>query len=229
MPAKTVKAVTFDVDGTLFDLRQMRVAFAWGWVRNRRFLQAFLRAREEVRALGAVDDVRRAQDERVAAALGIPQEEAAALSRRVIDDEWVACFARVRPVARTREVLAALAKAGFKLATISDYPAAPKLVHLSLDHVPWEADIAAEALNALKPHPRAYEEAIRRLGVAPDEILHVGDRLDADVAGAHAAGMRAAHFTAGNATKHPAPPGAREPELVFDDYRVLAKHLGVTL
>ena len=59
------------------------------------------------------------------------------------------------------------------------------------------------------------------LGVAPAEILHVGDRLDADVAGAHAVGMRAALFTAGNARSHPAPPGAKPPDFVFADYPAL--------
>ncbi len=43
-----------------------------------------------------------------------------------------------------------------------------------------------------KPDPQIYEEAIRRLGLEPDEILMIGDNLNADVLGALAVGMRAA-------------------------------------
>ena len=220
-----IRAVTFDVDGTLFDLRQMKVVFAISALRHARFLRAFLKAREEVRALGAVEDVRREQDERVAKALGIPVEKAAALRRKVIDEEWVACFAKVKPIPGAREALARLREMGLKLGTVSDYEAAPKLTRMKLDHVAWDADVGAEPLNALKPHPRAFAEAVSRLGFAPEEVLHVGDRLDADVAGAHAAGMKAALFTAGNAKRWEAPAGARAPELVFDDYRALVAAL----
>ncbi len=216
-----IRALSFDVDGTLFDLRQMKVVFAWTAVRNARFLTAFLRAREEVRALGALPDVRGAQDERVAERLGISLEEARALSSKVIDRDWVEVFSKVKPIDGVREALSGFAARGLKLCTVSDYAAAPKLSRMKLDHVPWAADCGAEPLGALKPHPRAFEEAIRLLGVAPGEILHVGDRLDADIAGAHAVGMRAALFTAGNARSHPAPPGARPPDFVFRDYPAL--------
>ena len=43
-----------------------------------------------------------------------------------------------------------------------------------------------------KPHPPIFQEAIRRAGVAPEEILHIGDQVRSDVAGARAMGMRAA-------------------------------------
>ena len=43
-----------------------------------------------------------------------------------------------------------------------------------------------------KPHPPIFEEALRRAAVAPDEVLHVGDQIRSDVAGARAAGMHAA-------------------------------------
>ena len=46
--------------------------------------------------------------------------------------------------------------------------------------------------RAEKPHPPIFHEALRRAAVAPDEILHVGDQIRSDVAGARAMGMRAA-------------------------------------
>src|SRR4051812_40477604 len=120
-----IRALSFDVDGTLFDMRQMKVVFAFTAIRHARFLKAFLHAREEVRGLGALPDVREAQDERVAARLGIPIEEARALSRKVIDQEWVDVFRKVKPIPGVREALAAITKAGLALCTVSDYEAAP--------------------------------------------------------------------------------------------------------
>ena len=43
-----------------------------------------------------------------------------------------------------------------------------------------------------KPHPPIFQEALKRAAVAPDEVLHVGDQIRSDVAGARAAGMHAA-------------------------------------
>jgi putative hydrolase of the HAD superfamily len=42
-----------------------------------------------------------------------------------------------------------------------------------------------------KPHPAIFRAALARLGVAPEQAVYVGDRLQADVAGAHGARMRA--------------------------------------
>ena len=216
-----IRALSFDVDGTLFDLRQMKLVFALPAIRNARLLRAYLSAREAVRALGAIPDVRGEQARRVAEALGIGPDDAKTRIEKLIDGEWMHAFKKVKPFRGAREALATFAAAGLPMVTLSDYPAARKLAGMKLDHVTWAADICAEDLGALKPHRVSYDEAVKRLGVPAEEILHIGDRLDADIAGAHAAGMKAALFTAGNSRTYQAPEGAREPELVFDDFAKL--------
>jgi len=42
-----------------------------------------------------------------------------------------------------------------------------------------------------KPHPRIFEIALERSGMAPEEAVHVGDTFRDDVQGAQAAGIRA--------------------------------------
>jgi len=49
---------------------------------------------------------------------------------------------------------------------------------------------SAEA-GAPKPHPRVFERALAIAGAAPSEALHAGDKVDNDVEGAAAAGIRA--------------------------------------
>jgi putative hydrolase of the HAD superfamily len=55
----------------------------------------------------------------------------------------------------------------------------------------FEFSIIAQEHGVSKPDPEFYELAIRTAGVHPDEILHVGDSIDNDVLPARRAGMRA--------------------------------------
>lgn len=61
---------------------------------------------------------------------------------------------------------------------------APRLDHLLDSHV--------EGLE--KPDPRFFELALARSGARPASTVHVGDLYHVDVAGARAAGLRAALF-----------------------------------
>ena len=58
------------------------------------------------------------------------------------------------------------------------------LGHL-FDHV-----VTARAVGAAKPHPRMFEVALERLGLAAHEVLHVGDEPTDDIEGARSAGWR---------------------------------------
>jgi putative hydrolase of the HAD superfamily len=49
--------------------------------------------------------------------------------------------------------------------------------------------VLADEVGWRKPDPRIFGSALGMLGVAPEDALHVGDRLDADVRGAAAAGL----------------------------------------
>ena len=51
--------------------------------------------------------------------------------------------------------------------------------------------LAAADVGYLKPHPRIFQCALERIGVAPDEAVFVGDNPIADIGGALGAGMRA--------------------------------------
>ena len=55
----------------------------------------------------------------------------------------------------------------------------------------FRVSVAAHQLGCRKPEPAIFLEACKRLGVAPDEAVHVGDDLLLDVQGAQRAGIRA--------------------------------------
>ena len=73
----------------------------------------------------------------------------------------------------------------------------------------FKASISAQAFGVAKPDPRIFHAAASTLGVAPHEVLHVGDDATLDALAATAAGMQAAWLnTAGQAWPHATQPPA---------------------
>lgn len=100
----------------------------------------------------------------------------------------------VRPRLGLHETLTALHEQGFKLALISNTYWAADLHdrHLSehglLDLLP-QRTYSCDTPRT-KPHPSIFRDALANLGVEPEQAAYVGDRLDVDVGGAQAVGMR---------------------------------------
>ena len=63
--------------------------------------------------------------------------------------------------------------------------------------------VSSAEVGADKPAPAIFARALELAAAAPDQALHVGDRMDEDVAGARACGIRAVLLARGGA----APPG----------------------
>ncbi|HKE02344.1 MAG TPA: HAD-IA family hydrolase [Planctomycetota bacterium] len=81
---------------------------------------------------------------------------------------------------------------GLRLAVVSNW--SPRLLgHLERLGVAQLLDAAVvSAVEGIeKPSPGIFECALEKLGVAPDESMHVGDHVVKDVEGARAAGVRA--------------------------------------
>jgi len=101
----------------------------------------------------------------------------------------------MRPMPGAREALAAIADVGIPMAVLSNssYGAATirhELAKYGLaDHLAFVMVSADYVVR--KPNPLLFETAAVRLGVAHEDVWFVGDRLDTDVAGAKAAGLRA--------------------------------------
>jgi len=51
--------------------------------------------------------------------------------------------------------------------------------------------VYSSEVGVAKPHPEIFRVALAALDVAPERAVYVGDRLEADVAGAHGVGMKA--------------------------------------
>ncbi|MBB4663515.1 HAD-IIA family hydrolase [Conexibacter arvalis] len=72
-----------------------------------------------------------------------------------------------------------------------------------------------------KPEPEIFRTALDRLGAEPDTTLVVGDRLDADLAGAHAAGLDGAIVLSGATTRAQADAADPAPVAIAADLAAL--------
>jgi FMN phosphatase YigB (HAD superfamily) len=192
-----VRLVVFDVDGTLYDQRAMRLRMlreiAGNVVRTRslttlRVLRAYRQLRESVgdEEIDGFEDVLVA---RAAEANGVDQTTV-----RSIVAEWM----ERRPLAHIRacrytyvaELFSALKLKGKTIGIFSDYPALDKLsaMGLTADHLVAAGDAD---VRILKPHPRGLEVLMRAAGASPAETVLVGDRIERDGAAARCAGVTA--------------------------------------
>jgi len=57
--------------------------------------------------------------------------------------------------------------------------------------------VFSDEVGLRKPDPRIFEAALSGLGLPRDRVVHVGDEVMADIAGAKATGMRAVWFNTG--------------------------------
>jgi putative hydrolase of the HAD superfamily len=109
----------------------------------------------------------------------------------------------------TREMLERLT-GQYRLAVVSNFthPPAVEEILARLGIAPcFEAILISGRLGHRKPHPAVFAELTRRLGLAPAEIVFVGDELQADIAGAQEAGMRTVWMTYRQKLERPSPLG----------------------
>lgn len=190
----SLKAVAFDVDGTLYPNASMYLRSLGSVLPHWRLYKALETARIGLRETpDPSEDFYRAQGRAVGAILGLSAEEAQARIEDVVYTRWFRVFEHLRPYRGVAECLEDFRSRGLKLAALSDFPIRRRLEDLGLG--PWDCAMSAEETGCLKPNPQSFLALTDRLGVAPHETLYVGNSYRYDVLGAVAAGLSAAHLT----------------------------------
>lgn len=94
-----------------------------------------------------------------------------------------------------RPALVALQARGLRLAIVSNFDSRLRGICDGLGITAlFEAIVTSTGAGAAKPDPAIFLGAVAELKLEPDEVLHVGDSLREDVAGARAAGLHAVHL-----------------------------------
>jgi len=90
----------------------------------------------------------------------------------------------------TWNCLNALQSAGLRLGVVSNWAATLKGLLEGLKVKPYFEEVFASAeVGYRKPNPQIFEVALESMGLNPEEVMHVGDKPDADGVGAHEAGL----------------------------------------
>lgn len=76
-----------------------------------------------------------------------------------------------------------------------------------------------------KPEPLMYQEALKLLGVGPEETLAIGDRLETDILGAVRANVRSLMVLTGVSSECDLKNSAYQPDWVLPDIRAITQHL----
>ena len=179
-----IKAIVFDLDGTLLDTvgdiaaALNRALAACGLpTHEQKTVETFLGG-------GIRDAVMKATPE------GTGQE----VIERVLDlyrDDYVAhCTEKTRLYDGVREMVDCLAAQGFEMAVLSNKTeaTAQKIVAHFFPNGEFKAVFGRAADRPLKPHPDAAKPVLDVLGLAPEEIAYVGDS-NTDILFAKAVGM----------------------------------------
>jgi putative hydrolase of the HAD superfamily len=209
----TVRAVLFDFGHTLVDFARTEEALrvAYGVIRERLTEWVEDRAPPEVdelveRIAGAVDDMvgrsymeRRLEEldqvalfQQAFAAIGyeLPRE----LLVEVAELDHDSFSRSLTAPSSTLETLERLRAMGLRLGLISNLSLFPHKVREDLEQLgiaPYlDAAVFSSEVGFRKPDARIFLHTLNALGESPADAVFVGDRLNDDVVGAQAVGMR---------------------------------------
>jgi FMN phosphatase YigB (HAD superfamily) len=180
-----IKAVVFDVFGTLAEIGKKRYPYA-------KLMRSLHRAGREPQG----DDTARIMSHNVGLA-GVTElfnVELPASLLNALECELYAELPTVRLYPETVATLTVLRDAGYKIGLCSNL-AAPYAVPIKI-LLPFELDAYAWSfeVGAVKPDPVIYEKVCADLNCLPQEVAMVGDTLEADYNAPRRLGMHGFHL-----------------------------------
>ncbi len=124
------------------------------------------------------------------------------------------------PYPKVRATLIKLKTKGMILGIVSDAPRMQAWLRLAETNLTefFDIVIALEDTGKLKPSKMPFKQAIKKLGLKPDEILFVGDNPERDIKGAKNIGMMTALARYGQMFK-----GKTRPDFVLKEVSDLIK------
>jgi putative hydrolase of the HAD superfamily len=123
----------------------------------------------------------------------LSHKDAARLAAGALEASFESIIPRWQLYPDALDTLTALREAGYRLGCISNTNDGAHVWRI-VDRCglrPWLSPIyTSQEVGLRKPHPRIFELVLEGWEMPPDQVIMVGDTLDADVLGAHNAAMR---------------------------------------
>lgn len=215
-----IKAIGFDIDGTLYPQSALtRIAFL-RYVRYGEFFLHYGLTRRDLHKMDRQQDFRKAEAQIMAKRTGVAVQVIRRKLDRIIYTGLAPYFDRVSPYPGAIETIKRFKDAGFKIALLSDFPPEQKGDIWGAKQY-CDVILGTESLGALKPDKYSFIKMAEALGVPCENVLYVGNSKKYDVRGCHAAGMKSAYLLPAWRRFFGMP--LRESEISFNNYSQLQK------
>jgi len=188
----SLKAVIFDIDGTLYPNRSMMIHSTGFFLSHLKLIRHFNVVRKDLRKVGRIDHFEATQAAMLASRMKISSDEARRLIEQVLYGEWERVFKRVKPWPEIKKELMKLADMNLRLGILSDFPVGKKLEYFGLQDIPWEVVFSSRDSGYLKPSVKPFRYCADKMELPAEDILYVGNNYRYDVVGARRAGMKTA-------------------------------------
>ncbi len=196
-----IKAVCFDIDGTLYDKKALDLILVKTSLFHLPFALKYLSMRSRIRKEDGYNDFS------ASSSLDFKKREMKIMypnknkdiswfidkEKRVFHDKWEKDFLHVSAFADMNSVLREIASV-VPVALLSDFPIGSKLKAFNIEDVASYV-VSSEDIGRLKPSRLPFRILYEHFNLNPNDMLYVGDSEKKDVLGAKNAGMHSMLIT----------------------------------
>ena len=187
-----IKAITFDMDMTLLDFFEFKIAGS----------NAAAKAMVQAGLPMTIDACKKELFEHYMTDIEGDNVFSNFLKNKQIQDERIlaaginaylkAKYASLKPYPQVRQTILELKKKGIKVAIVSNAPRLKAFMRLDAAGIAdlFEVVVGLENAKQAKPSQMPFKKALELLNVQPSEAMHIGDWPEIDFPGAKALGMK---------------------------------------
>ena len=191
-----IKAVAFDIDGTLYPSWKL-YARMWLYILcHLRFYVCYGLVRRKLHRTAPLADFYEYQARLYAEIAHVSREEAKHIINDVCYEGAKRYLLKVMPYPHVVECIRSFKAAGLKIAILSDFPPEQKGDIWGIRQL-CDVCIGSEQSGALKPSVYPFGILCLKLGLPANSILYVGNSIKYDILGAKNAGMKTAFLMRG--------------------------------
>lgn len=186
-----IKAVAFDIDGTLYRTWKFNIRMPFHFFIHCFFFLKYGLVRNELRKKEISGNIQQIQAEMMAKRLKCSPEKAISELDRIVYSGLEKKFETIKPCKGVVNFIKKLKDKGYKIGILSDFPPEQKGEIWGIKKI-CDVVLGAEDAGALKPSVIPFNKLAEKLGIPSENILYVGNSHKYDVMGAKKAGMKAA-------------------------------------